>query len=135
MSVLVKKRRRTFFCIFFGFSLSDIIEINVGKCIFNFTFIIQNFVACDHVGTQIFLYMWTLPYTEFQCPTMLGTGLKVCVVVVWWQPVLVFSCGQAEQYFTNNFTIINRLPDYPYLRQHLQITSYLQTTQISRSAR
>ena len=43
-------------------------------------------------------------YTEFQCPAMSGTGLKVCVRWVWWwwvvwwlKPVIVFSLVQAEQ--------------------------------------
>ena len=38
-------------------------------------------------------------HTEFQCPTIPGTGLKVCVgaLVRWCKPILVFSLGQAEQ--------------------------------------
>ena len=41
-------------------------------------------------------------YTEFQCPTMSGTGLKVCVRCGggggWWlKPIIVFSLVQAEQ--------------------------------------
>ena len=37
--------------------------------------------------------------TEFQCPTMPGTGPKVCVCgdAVGLKPILVFSFGQAEQ--------------------------------------
>ena len=45
-------------------------------------------------------------HTEFQCPTMPGTGLKVCGGMVGGgmvgggmvcKPILVFSLGQAEQ--------------------------------------
>ena len=40
-------------------------------------------------------------HTEFQCPTMPGTGLKVCGGMVGGgmvcKPILVFSLGQAIQ--------------------------------------
>ena len=39
-------------------------------------------------------------FAEFQCPTMPGTGLKVCVVdgVVWWcKSIIVSSLAQTEQ--------------------------------------
>ena len=41
-------------------------------------------------------------HPEFQCPTMPGTGLKVCggggmVGGMVCKPILVFSLGQAEQ--------------------------------------
>ena len=43
-------------------------------------------------------------YTEFICPTMLGTVLKVCGGMLWCgdgvvcKPIIVFSLVQAEQY-------------------------------------
>ena len=44
-------------------------------------------------------------YTQFQCPTMPGTGLKVCVVWAWCggcavacKPIIVFRLAQAEQF-------------------------------------
>ena len=41
-------------------------------------------------------------HTDFQCPTMPGTGLTVCGGMVggWGKPILVFSLGQAEQWTT-----------------------------------
>ena len=49
-------------------------------------------------------------YTEFQCPTVPGTGLKVCggmvgVVGGWCKPILVFSLGQAEQWLISYLMI------------------------------
>ena len=62
-----KKCKKSFFCPFHkhlnlkkGPSL-EFIEIDVGKCILNFGFIILNIFACDHVETQIFLFMWNVP--------------------------------------------------------------------------
>ena len=41
-------------------------------------------------------------HTKFQCPTMPGTGLKVCGGMVGGRvvckPILVFSLSQAEQF-------------------------------------
>ena len=51
-------------------------------------------------------------HTEFQCPTMPGTGLKVCGGMVggmvggWCKPILVFSLGQAEQYLCKLISLI-----------------------------
>ena len=44
--------------------------------------------------------------SEFQCPSMPGTGLEVCVGMVWWfgevyKPILVFNLPQYEQKETN----------------------------------
>ena len=54
-------------------------------------------------------------HTEFQCPTMPGTGLKVCGGgcggwVVWYVPILVLSLGQAEQYTSCTRTSKDKAP-------------------------
>ena len=38
--------------------------MDIGICNLNFTFKIYNFFVCNHIGKQIFLYMWTVPYTS-----------------------------------------------------------------------
>ena len=52
-------------------------------------------------------YVMLRLYTAFQCPTIPGTGLKVCVVwwVWWWvcKPIIMFSLAQAEQYLEEAF--------------------------------
>ena len=48
-------------------------------------------------------------YTECQCPTMSGTGLKVCVGgMAVCKPILVFSFVQAEQFRKYNAMQNNR---------------------------
>ena len=64
--------------IFFGFFLIAVIDIEVGKCILNLTFIIYNFVVSDHIGTQIFLYICTVPYRNASIETECWLKILVC---------------------------------------------------------
>ena len=58
---------------------------------------------CGGEGFKLFVsYVILRLYKKNQCPTMSGTGLKVCLVVrcggaMVCKPIIVFSLAQAEQ--------------------------------------